>query len=157
MKQNGVLMVGGQPVRSRDIRYSIIGGRKRALTRWYVIKYRTSHTDQPKNRAYKGIEFNLDKETFVKWFQERDFEHASVDRIDKTKGYTMDNIQIIPLIDNIRKDKIKAKNGKCVCYACGKTKELELFAVDKRRLNGHSTICRECDNARRRIKRSVII
>ena len=70
-----------------------------------MIRYRTSHTEFKKNKAYKGIEFNLDKETFIKWFQERDFENASVDRIDKNKGYTMDNIQLISLAENIRKDK----------------------------------------------------
>ena len=132
----------------KDIRYSIIGSRKRALSRWYMILYRIKHTELAKNRAYKGVEFNLDKETFVKWFQERDFEHASVDRINKNKGYTMDNIQVISLADNIRKDKIKAKNGYCICCCCKQRKLLKDFAKDKRRLNGYSTICKSCDNER---------
>jgi hypothetical protein len=133
---------------SKDKRYSIIGGRKRALSRWYMIRYRTSHTEFKKNKAYKGIEFNLDKETFIKWFQERDFENASVDRIDKNKGYTMDNIQLISLAENIRKDKVKSKNGYCICFSCKQNKPIEDFAKDNRRYNGHSTICKACDKER---------
>ena len=132
----------------KDMRYSVIGGRKRALSRWYMIRYRTTHTETSKNTAYKGVEFNLDKETFIKWFQERDFEHASVDRIDKNKGYTMDNIQLIPLAENIRKDKMKAKNGYCVCFRCKQIKPLQDFVKESRRINGYSTICKICERKR---------
>ena len=132
----------------KDSRNSIIGGRKRALSRWYMIRYRVEHTELPKNKAYKDVEFNLDKETFIKWFQERDFEHASVDRIDKNKGYTMENIQIIPLVDNIRKDKVKAKNGYCVCRKCKQLKPIEDFVKESRRINGYSTMCKICESKR---------
>ena len=133
----------------KDERYKQIGGRKRALSRWYMIRYRTTHTDQPKNRRYEGVVFNLDKEQFIKWFQRNDFENASVDRIDKNKGYTMDNIQLIPLLDNIRKDKTKASDGYCVCFRCKQKKPIEDFAKDSRRLNGHSTLCKVCDVERK--------
>lgn len=142
-------MVGGLLVSDKkDMRYAVIGGRKRALSRWYMIRYRTTHTETSKNTAYKGVEFNLDKETFIKWFQERDFEHASVDRIDKNKGYTMDNIQLIPLAENIRKDKMKAKNGYCVCFRCKQIKPLQDFVKEARRINGYSTICKICERKR---------
>ena len=90
----------------------------------------------------------IDKETFVAWFMANDFEGASVDRIDNTKDYSMDNIQMIPLSINIAKDKCKAKDGMCQCYVCKETKPLECFAVDKRRKNGRSTICKKCDSVR---------
>lgn len=145
-----VLTAGGLLVSEiKDLRYKEIGGRKRALSRWCMIRYRTSHTDQPKNRGYKGIEFNLDKEQFIKWFQQRDFENASVDRIDKNKGYTMDNIQLIPLVENIRKDKLKAKNGFCICFRCKQTKPLKDFVRESRRISGYSTICKVCDTERK--------
>ena len=92
------------------------------------------------------------QEDFIKWFMENDFEGASVDRIDKTKDYSLDNIQLLPLEENIRKDKVKAKNGVCQCYVCKEIKPLSLFVTDKRRKNGHATICKGCDNKRRRRK-----
>lgn len=136
-------------MKGKDLRYAQIGSRKRALSRWYMIRYRITHTNQPKNRKYEGIEFNLDKEQFIEWFQKNDFEHASVDRIDNSKGYTMDNIQLIPLVDNIRKDHIKAKNGCCVCFRCKQEKPLEDFVKESRRFNGYSTICKKCDVERK--------
>lgn len=79
-----------------------------------------------------------------------DFSGCSVDRIDNTKDYTLDNIQMISITDNIRKDKVKAHDGICECYSCHIIKPLNEFAKDKRRANGHSTCCKQCDNLRRR-------
>lgn len=132
-----------------DDRYNVIGGRHRALSRYYMILNRLNHTDSKKNQCYNGIRMLIDKETFVEWFMQNDFEGASVDRIDNTKDYSMDNIQMISLADNVRKDKVKARNGVCECYKCKQTKPLELFAKDNRRQNGHSTICKECDSRRK--------
>lgn len=137
-----------------DNRYKIIGGKHRAESRYNMILYRINHTDEEKNRCYKGVKMLIDKDTFVKWFMENDFEGASVDRIDKNKDYSMDNIQLIPLAENIRKDRVKAKDGMCECYRCKQVKPLECFAKSKRRLNGYSTICKVCDVARK--KRGVM-
>lgn len=133
----------------QDTRYNIIGGKHRAESRYYMILYRINHTEQPKNRKYKGIKMMIDKDTFIKWFMDNDFEGASVDRIDKTKHYSMDNIQLIPLDENIRKDKVKAKNGTCECFRCRQVKPIEQFVKDKRRKNGYSTICKKCDVERK--------
>lgn len=133
---------------SKDERYKIIGGKHRALSRYYMILNRIHNSNRNKNKVYQNIQMLIDKDTFVKWFMEHDFEGASVDRIDKNKDYSMDNIQMIPLAENIRKDRVKAKNGMCICYKCGENKPLELFAVDKRRQNGHTTICKACDSKR---------
>lgn len=131
-----------------DNRYKVIGSKHRAESRYSMILYRINHTNEKKNRCYSGVKMLIDKEAFIKWFMENDFEGASVDRIDKTKDYSMDNIQMIPLAENIRKDKVKAKNGMCECYMCKQVKPLDYFAVDKRRQNGHSTICKACDAKR---------
>lgn len=132
-----------------DDRYNIIGGKHRAEARYYMILNRINHTDREKNKCYENIEMNIDKDEFVKWFMENDFEGSSVDRIDSTKGYTMDNIQLIPLDENIRKDKVKAKGGYCECWRCQEIKPIELFAVDKSKKNGHRTICKKCDSMRK--------
>jgi hypothetical protein len=132
-----------------DTRNNIIGGKHRALSRYYMIMYRLNHTDNKKNKCYRGVRMLIDKDTFVKWFMANDFKGASVDRIDSTKDYSLDNIQLIPLAENIRKDKVKAKNGYYECYRCGETKPLEFFAKDSRRKNGHSTICKKCDANRK--------
>lgn len=94
----------------------------------------------------------ISKDEFVKWFMDNDFEGASVDRINKNGDYTLDNIQLIPLDENIRKDKVKSKDGYCECYVCKKTKKLDEFVTDNRRKNGHTTICKECDRQRGREK-----
>ena len=132
-----------------DYRNNIIGGRHRAVNRYRLILNRINRTDLSQNAAYKGIKMLIPKDEFVKWFMENDFAGASVDRIDKNGDYTMENIQLIPLDENIRKDKVKAKNGMCTCYMCNETKQIELFVVDKRRKNGHGTICKKCDSARK--------
>ena len=131
-----------------DTRHKIIGGKHRALSRYYMILYRINHTEEKKNRHYKDVKMLIGKDEFVEWFMANDFEGASVDRIDKDKDYSMDNIQMIPLAENIRKDKTKAKDGLCECYMCKQVKPLELFAKDSRRKNGHSTICKSCDAKR---------
>ena len=132
----------------QDNRYKVIGGKHRALARYYMLLHRVNHTDERKNKCYQEVKVLIDKDEFVKWFMEHDFEGASVDRIDNTKDYTLDNIQLIPLAENIRKDKVKAKDGMCECFVCKQVKPLELFAKDKRRKNGHSTICKACDAKR---------
>ena len=85
---------------------------------------------------------------------ENDFKGASVDRIDNTKGYTMDNLQLLPIKDNISKDHRKAVNGSCECYVCHEVKPLEEFTRSSRSYNGYKTICRSCERIRRRNKDS---
>ena len=139
----------------KDNRHLVVGGRHRALSRYYMILNRLKNTETSKNKNYQGIKMQIDKESFVKWFMKNDFEGASVDRIDKTKDYSMENVQLITLAENIRKDKTKAKNGCCECYVCKQVKPLDLFAIDKRRYNGHKTICKKCDS-RRKGKRKIV-
>jgi hypothetical protein len=114
-----------------------------------MILNRLKNTDRVRNRNYHGVKMLIDRETFVEWFMANDFEGASVDRIDNTKDYSIDNIQMIPLSENRVKDKIKERNGMCECYRCKEVKPIELFAIDKKRKNGHKTICKRCDSARK--------
>ena len=134
----------------KDKRYCDIGSRHRAVSRYYMILNRLKNTDRVRNRNYRGVKMLIDKETFVKWFMENDFDGASVDRIDNKKDYTMDNIQMISTSENKVKDRYKEKDGKCECYVCKEVKPIELFALDKRRENGHSTICKSCDSKRKK-------
>ena len=139
-------------MKKKDSRYSVIGGKHRALSRYYIILNRLKNTNTPRNSCYKGVKMTMTKDEFVNWFMANDFDGASVDRIDKTKDYSIDNVQLIPLVENMRKDRIKEKNGICQCFRCKAFKGLEDFAKDKRRVNGRSTICKICDNARRKKK-----
>ena len=132
-----------------DKRYSVIGGRHRALSRYYMILNRVKNTNRQRNRKYQGVKMLIDKESFITWFMANDFHGASVDRIDNTKDYTMDNIQMIQMSENRVKDRIKEKDGVCECFSCKEVKPIELFALDKRRKNGHSTICKCCDSKRK--------
>lgn len=135
-----------------DNRHKLISGTHRALSRYYMILYRIKHTDLKQNKHYKGVKMLISKEDFIRWFRQNDFEGASVDRINKCGDYSLDNVQMISLDENIRKDKVKSHDGVCECYVCKKTKLLESFAVDKRRKNGHSTICKDCDSKRKLVK-----
>ena len=135
----------------KDKRYCIIGSRHRALSRYYMILNRLKNTDRARNRNYHGVKMLIDRDTFINWFMVNDFEGASVDRIDNTKNYSLDNIQMIPLSENRVKDKIKAKDGMCECYMCKEVKPIESFAKDKRRKNGYATICKRCDSKRKSI------
>ena len=104
--------------------------------------------------ADKSTENKIMKAPFItvnswnEWTETSYLEHASVDRIDKNGHYELSNMQVIPLDENIRKDKVKAQNDHCECYVCKTTKPLEEFSVDNRRKNGRSTICKACENIR---------
>ena len=136
----------------KDNRYREIGGKHRALSRYYMLLNRTKTTNRSKNKCYSNVKVLISKEDFVKWFMENDFEGASVDRIDKFGDYELGNIQLISLAENIAKDKTKAKDGYCVCYRCGEKKEISAFVKDSRRSNGHTTICKVCEAERGRLK-----
>lgn len=130
--------------------YSTVGSRKRASARYSMLLHRIHNTHKPRNKGYKGVEVRLTREEFIKWFMPLDFEGCSVDRIDVKGHYELSNMQVIPLVENMRKDRMKAVGGECVCYSCNKAKPLEEFAKDKRRITGRSTCCRDCDNACKR-------
>ena len=137
----------------KDIRHTIIGSRHRASSRYYALVNRLSNTYLPRNKCYIGVELHVDKEDFIQWFSKLDFYKSSVDRIDKTKHYTLSNMQVIPMIINNTKDRLIAKEGKTRCYVCKETKILEEFVVDKRVLStGRSTLCKDCDRIRCRDK-----
>lgn len=125
-----------------------IHSRRRASNKYNAILSRVRGYGNAKNKSYKKIEIKVNREDFIKWYMPLDFEGASVDRIDKNGDYELSNMQVIPLRDNIRKDKIKEHDGLCECYRCHKTKPISQFVKDKRRLNGHSTICIECEKER---------
>ena len=135
-----------------DKRYAEIGGRHRAESRYYMILYRINHTDEPKNFCYVGIKMLISKEEFIQWFMGHDFEGASVDRIDNTKDYSLDNIQMVPLVENIRKDKLKLKDGKCECCRCKQIKSIDEFVKSSKSSYGHTTVCLECERRRTREK-----
>ena len=146
----GLLKKGSQDEYRQSIK--TIGSRRRANNRYNDIIARVNTTDRNKNKSYQNVKLLVSRRDFIEWYMPRDFEGASVDRIDKNGDYCLNNMQVIPLIDNIRKDHEKAYDGKCVCYKCKEEKPLELFVKDKRRRNGYATICLDCERERCRLK-----
>ena len=133
-----------------DKRHKFIGGMHRALSRFYMIKNRINDQKNPKNKKYENMDFSLDKDEFVEWFTQRDYKGCSVDRIDNSKGYHMDNIQIIPTRRNIQKDKTKILDGKRWCYSCKEYKEFSEMCTSNRIECGTSTLCSKCNYARKK-------
>lgn len=127
--------------------------------KWNAMSQRAGkdrHTQTAKKcKSYENVYIRFTRPEFKAWCLEREnlilnLKRPSIDRIDSKLDYTLDNIQILELEENIRKEKIKAKDGFCVCFYCKQNKSLDLFAKDKRRYNGRGTYCRECDNKRRK-------
>lgn len=140
----------------KDIRHTLIGGKHRAMSRYYMMLYRVQNWNNSRNMNYQGIEVRVPKEEFIKWFMERDFTRCSVDRIDKTGHYELSNMQVIPLWQNIAKEKVKAKDGVTKCYSCGEVKTLEGFVGNReRRTTGKTNICKKCERKRRNPARQV--
>ena len=134
-----------------DNRHKEIGGKHRALSRYYMIAHRISNTDTKKNKGYQGIKLLVEKDDFVEWFSALDFAGCSVDRIDKDGNYELSNMQVIPLSQNIAKDKLISKDGESTCYRCKNTKPLSDFVTETRNKSvGKATICKQCDSDRKK-------
>jgi hypothetical protein len=102
----------------------------------------------PKNKHYAGRSLDMTKEEFEKWFMLNDFKGCSVDRIDNSKGYSLSNLQMLPLAINIIKDKTAFNGITHTCSICKETKPKEKFAKDARRAAKISSICKQCDSRR---------
>ena len=132
--------------------FTKIGCKRRANNKYNQILARTRGYNNPKSASYKNVEVKVSRSDFIAWYMPKDFDGASVDRIDKNGNYELSNMQVIPLSDNIAKDKRKAHDGLCACYRCGETKPLSEFIKDSRSWNGYSCICRSCERIRSREK-----
>ena len=129
-------------------------------SRWIGLNIRCSNgkykhlATKSKCKTYDNININISFDEFKKLCVENEYlisnlQKPSIDRIDNTKDYTISNIQFIELSTNIGKEKIKSKNGRCICYSCKKEKYIEEFSKTKRISTGHSTICKQCDSKRK--------
>lgn len=120
-------------------------------------KYRHLQT-KSKCLSYADISIEFTRDEFKTWclVQEQfifSLKRPSIDRIDKSKNYSLSNIQIIELTANIAKDKLKVRNSVCECFKCKLIKPIVEFAKDKRRqTTGKTTICIECERIRCREK-----
>jgi hypothetical protein len=92
--------------------------RKQNNIDWVANNYETHLFTQSKNRARRaGLEFSITKEDIIipekcpylgvtltrLWGLGRVDSNASIDRIDSTKGYTADNIEVISFKANLLK------------------------------------------------------
>ncbi|WPH68409.1 hypothetical protein [Stenotrophomonas phage BUCTxx99] len=134
-----------------DDRHKVVGGRHRALSRYYMMLSRVKNSHLPKNRKYEGVEVRVDKEEFITWFQARDFAGCSVDRIDPNGHYELSNMQVIDGKLNAGKDKVLLNDdGTRTCSVCKLDKPLSEFVKDKRRLIlGVASICLVCERKRK--------
>lgn len=118
------------------------------------------HQTVDKNRCYDNVFIEFSREKYRDWcIDHKDeilsLERPSLDRKNNDCNYTIDNIQVIELRENILKDKkvLNHQNGFGVCSLCKKEKPSEEFGKDKRRLSGRGSICKKCDSSRRKNER----
>ena len=88
-----------------DKRCDIIGSKRRAKNRYHLIKKRLKDVHLSKNKNYKNIKLLVSEKDFIDWFIKNDFKGCSVDRIDPKGNYELNNMQLIPLLENITKDR----------------------------------------------------
>lgn len=76
--------------------------------RWSNINFRCSKKGQAygKNKCYQGISVEFSKEEFKAWCLKQksnilSLKKPSIDRIDSSKNYSLENIRVIELKDNI--------------------------------------------------------
>lgn len=147
-------LVGKSQINSMNKKgYRIIGSRARAVCKYLSMLARVRSTRE-KEKTYRGIKVLVSKEDFVRWYMPRDFVGASVDRIDNKGDYTLENMQVISMRDNIikaRHQNVRAHDGINVCYKCGEEKPLEMFVRNKNFYTGHLNICKKCHAEQQRL------
>ena len=119
-------------------------------------KYKAYNTKN-KCKSYENISIEFTREEYKQFCLERigiieSLKRPSLDRKDKTKNYSLNNIQIIELIENIIKDKtiFNYVNNTGTCSICKEVKNIEQFSKDKRRYIGRGSICKSCDSKRKK-------
>lgn len=108
-----------------------------------------------KNYSYESVMVLITRDEFREWCESRrdtilSLSRPSIDRIDKKRGYEAGNMQVLELAENIRKDKTVFAEGFGRCYVCRQIKPEDDFVRCHRRMNGRTTICRECERKRTR-------
>lgn len=141
-------LIGKLQVISKDKKgYRIIGSKTRAVSKYHSMLSRVRRANPKKDKAYMGIKVLVSKEDFIRWYMPRDFVGASVDRIDSKGHYSLDNMQVISMHDNIVKackNRVKAHDGVTVCYVCKEEKPLEYFVKNRCAYSGYLNICKKC-------------
>lgn len=152
-------LTGKWQINSMDKKgYRIIGSRTRAVCKYHSMLARVRSTRE-KEKVYRGIKVLVSKEDFIRWYMPRDFVGASVDRIDSKGHYSLDNMQVISMHDNIvkaSKNRVKAHDGVTTCYVCKEEKPLEYFVKSKYAYSGYLNICKRCHAEKQRIRKQRI-
>lgn len=116
-------------------------------------KYKYLQTKN-KCKTYKNINILFTREEYKNWcYEHKDLilslQKPSIDRINNKKDYFLENLQIIELKENMRKDRTVFTDTTGVCYRCKQTLPLEIFCKDARRQNGLTNICKPCERLRK--------
>lgn len=122
-----------------------------AIQAWNSMNKRVAR--QPE---YAGIEVRMTRDEFVAWaipeyasyLSAGHSQRPSVDRIDPTLHYSIDNIRIIGLTDNVRRARrnknVLAPEGQCWCSHCKRYLDKGDFGKNRKQWNGINTICKAC-------------
>lgn len=118
-----------------------------------------------KDAAYASVEVLIGREDFLSWCVPRFARWASefptvapsVDRIDPHGHYEIGNIQVIALVENIRRKEcnknVHAPDGTAWCSSCKTYLLRDCFSPAKSRPNGVNNTCKSCKNMKSRQKK----
>lgn len=118
-------------------------------------KYKHLQT-KSKCKSYKNINIEFVRKDFDNWcFKNKNIiltlDRPSIDRKDSNCNYSLDNIQIIELINNIAKEKLKFDGILRQCYKCKDWKLPKYFYKTKCLITTNiSSICKICDKLRKK-------
>ena len=136
----------------QQIMNKTVGSRQRASYRYTKMIERCKHRPH-----YKDIKVLVSREEFIVWFMERDFEGASVDRINNRGHYEFFNMQVIHHSINCVKDKIgvpspkrKGMDGNKKCQICKLVRPLGDYHKKRSSWNGYGYSCKVCISLRLR-------
>jgi hypothetical protein len=87
---------------------------KKALVTYGNMRNRTRNPNVAKDKNYLGLSVDIDSRDFIGWFiahyNSRSWKMASVGRIDHSRGYSLDNIEMQEMSEN-SKERIRRKGN----------------------------------------------
>lgn len=127
----------------------------KAAVLWSSMYWRAENkADNPKSNNYENVKLLITRAEFItwvipeleKWCNNDSIENVSLDRIDSTKHYELNNLQLVTKSENSRKSaqhkNVSAPDGYAWCGKCQDYLIVSFFHKNKIRFNGLEQVCK---------------